>query len=343
MIRALFQDKRFLVGFIFVFGLFVASIVYEFVKEYLNVRQGLLYDDHMNLLGAAPFPPSWMFPLGTDSRGYDMLYKGIEGAKYTIGFALIVAFLRLLLSSGVGVFRAMFTKPLPSKPSNVLDSFQYLPMALLCYFILKPVVYINPRFGVLETLVFETVIITLVAVPTVSVLIANEIEVILQREFIVSARTLGSGKFHILLKHVRPHVWPRLMIIFVQQVIQVLLILLHLGLFTLFLGGTLRERTLTDWVYYSSTNDWASVFGFHYSEVNLFPWIPLSMVLFFGVTLVFLNFMLEGMKDVFSGRQEVPAVRKKRRRRDKERAVGDASVALGDEAFTAVNRNDFSV
>ena len=259
MIRQLLKSKTIILGTLFFILLIAISFLYTFVlKNHLTLRTTILFDQHKNLLGRAPFPPSMRFPLGTNDAGDNILYVLIDGAKYTILFALCVAIFRVSIGALFGITRALYGLKIKSMLSDVFQALQTVPVALLVYFILQPVINdtdrvvnfhksieyagsqqgLPPNFGISTTIIFEAIILTVIALPTVSRLIGNETQLIMRNEFIMSARTLGSNRWQLLKKHLIPHLFPKLLIIFLQQLVQALLIIMHLGVLMLFFGGT---------------------------------------------------------------------------------------------------------
>jgi peptide/nickel transport system permease protein len=143
---------------------------------------------------------------------------------------------------------------------------------------------------------YEIILLTLLALPTVSLVIGNEISIILKKEFIQSARTLGASSFFILRKHVIVHVYRRLLIIFTQQVIQVLLILAHLGLFELYLGGTKIDYSIMQTAPITTTYEWSGLIGDYFDLFIAYPWIPLAPIGAFTLTILALNLILRGLE-----------------------------------------------
>lgn len=321
MIRQLFKNKLFLLGFIFIIVVLASSFIYTFLlKDMVTLKTSILFDSSKKLIGRAPFPPSARFPLGTDDAGNNMLYLILDGAKFTILFALSVAMLRVVIGGALGIFRAMFGVKFTSTPSNFFQSLQTVPVALLLYFILQPVIYdtdkvvnyqkvinyagslqgLPPSFSTTQTVIFEVVVLTLIAIPTVSRLVGNETQLILRNEFIESAQTLGGSKWHLLKRHIFPHLFPKILIVFIQQMVQALLIIMHLGILQLFFGGTKVVVYHIETTIDPKTFEWSALIGDRFDKLGVTPWVPLAPIIMFTLSILALNFMLEGMKEVFT-------------------------------------------
>ena len=281
-----------------------SSLYYFIVYQDVVPQTSMLYDQVGNLVDRSPFPPLQVPPFGTDKYGYHLLDQIIVGAKYTIGIALLVASMRMALSFVAGILGGTYFRRTLRSTSGFVDAMQYIPISLLCYFILSGVLMENGmegtfQFSFLERIVFEIVILTVVALPTTTTLISNETNAIWGKGFIEGAKTLGGSRVHILTKHILPHLGPRMVIIFLQQMINVLILLLHLGLLKLFFGGTFfnPDPILGD-EYRSVSSEWSGLIGSTYQFLPYNSWIPLVPILFFVLVIFSMNLMLEGFKQL---------------------------------------------
>jgi peptide/nickel transport system permease protein len=317
----LLKNPYFLFGFLIIGGMLVGSFVHQYVYD-SEIKQTMwLLDENNDLIDAAPLPPSKDAWLGTDRNGNHLFMMLLSGAKYTLIFAFMVGFLRVLFSLGVGILYGTFFMKYKRYIDGFVDAFHYIPLTLISIFILYPILWETPMgftYSFTERLVLQALILTLLAVPITSVLIGNEINEILKREFILGAKTLGGTKFHVLWKHVRPHLFARLAIIYGQQVVQVLLVLVHLGLFSLFLGGTDICYGCPGAVPETMTYEWSGMLGnSHISIQTNAKWIFYAPIIFFAVSILAMNFMIEGFKRVVNDRSYLLSKVKKKKRMKK--------------------------
>jgi peptide/nickel transport system permease protein len=202
-----------------------------------------------------------------------------------------------------------------------------MPAALLVFFMVNPIIAID-QFSFWEKAVFEMLIIVWIAVPNTSILIKEEINIIEREEFITSAKIMGGTFFHILFKHVMPHLWPKLILMYVQQVIAVLLILAHLGILGLFFGGTVFRYFTQDLpLPTSESNEWSGLLGVYYYQLRLAPWLVVYPVLCFASVIMAFNFMAEGIK---RAGEQLPGRKKgKTREASKEKqAIDDQNLSF---------------
>ncbi|MGA9290622.1 MAG: ABC transporter permease subunit [Anaerobacillus sp.] len=303
MLRTAIRNPMFVTGSLIVFILFGTSIFYWIFYNDQIPQTFMLYNEKGNLIDRSPLSPAQVFPFGTDKYGYHLFEQIIIGAKYTIGIAFLVASMRMALSFVGGVLAGTYLQKLLKRTSGFVDAMQYIPISLLSYFVLAGVLMENGMEGTFqytftERVIFEVVILTAVAIPTTTVLISNETDAVWRKEFIEGAKTLGGSRIHILNKHIFPHLGPRMMIIFLQQMINALVLLLHLGLLKLFFGGTFYnpDPILGD-EYLSVSSEWSGLIGSTYNRLPYETWIPLIPILFFVLVILGVHFALEGFKN----------------------------------------------
>ncbi|WP_349632591.1 ABC transporter permease subunit [Neobacillus sp. SuZ13] len=121
---------------------------------------------------------------------------------------------------------------------TLFEQFSVVPQTIIAYFILYSVLWMP--LDVFHTpfwkrALFETFILVMIAIPNLSLQVANEMRLIEKESFIEASRTLGAGKTRIFFKHIVPHVCEKSILLFGQQFIQCLQLLAHLGFMKLFL------------------------------------------------------------------------------------------------------------
>ncbi len=295
MIKNIWKDPLFIVGFLFVFGLLVASFYHLIVldneiyeEQYINNEEGMPIEK-------APFEPSSHYWFGSDRMGADLFSQIISGAKYTLGIALVVSLLRVGLSF-LGSFLLWRAGRVMPFIKGLSQSFYYIPSALLIFFVVGPIIQLE-NYTFWEKAFFEMLLIIAIAVPNTSILIKEEINLIEKEEFITSAKLMGGSRLRILSKHILPHLWPKLLLIYVQQVIAVLLLLAHLGILGVFFGGTtMREFTNEYEIPASDSNEWSGLIGGYYYQLRLAPWLVFFPVFSFAAVILAFNFIAEGIK-----------------------------------------------
>lgn len=305
-VKQLFKHPLFISGFSFLFLLFLASVIHAIFFNGVVPETKYLYEDGV-IAKKAPFSPMDISPLGTGAGGRHVMYMLLQGAKFTIGIAIAVAACRIFISLFVALFFNIFLSRFHQYVSGLLNAFYYIPAALICYVLLEHILIIgaldDDPYTFLQKVVFELVILVLIAIPGTSLLIANQVDQIYKYEFITAAKLLGGRRRHILQKHVFPHIWPRLLIQFVQEIVQVLVLLIHMGFFHLLFGGTLAMKGTggTPDIYISLSSEWSGLVGNGFNSLEFIPWYFFSAMVAFTLVILAFNFIVRGMENVFFG------------------------------------------
>jgi peptide/nickel transport system permease protein len=310
MIR-LFCNRLFLFGITLIGGLLVISFLYSYyLKEIIPTPEFMLYDDNNRLIDKAPYPPSWQHPFGVDRYGEDVFWKVVDGAKYTIAIALVVSIFRVLLGTLSGIVYAFYLSRFRTLVDAVIRAYRFIPIIFLTLLFLVPLQLAALETGSGKTsMPLQMVILIVAALPMLTGLIGNEISVFLKNEFIDCSRLLGAGNLHLLRKHVIPYLRPRLLLYVVQQTVQTLLLLVHLGVLGVLVGG-IKEVVKGDIfkpekAVLSLSNEWSGLIGLSYRELMLDQWIVLGPCIAFSVSIFAFNLIAKGIEQVLSERKYV--------------------------------------
>jgi peptide/nickel transport system permease protein len=301
------RSVKFWIGFSIIAGLISASFIFAIFFD-SHVRQvQILYDDDMNMIDAAPFNPSLMFPMGTDRLGYDTSMKILQGAKFTLVSVIGIGIFRVLFSFLLAIPMAFY---MPEKIRKGLDqllsSFYFIPLTIVVVFILSPVLTEQLKmpgwkeyffYSFTERISIEIIVLTLLVVPLLGSMISNMMASALKEDFIEGTRVLGASKWRIFRKHVMPHLLPQLVIVWCQQCVQVLIIFTHLGYFKLFFGGTdLDFNPFIKDPPTSMSNEWSGLVGDYYNLIQMNPVNALGPIVMFGVAIYAFQLMSEGFQ-----------------------------------------------
>ena len=314
MALRLIKRPSFLIGFLFLAGMLFASLVYSWVFNDYIPNPDLIKDKTGQMI-APPYSPTEYSPFGTDNFGRNLLYVIVVGAKYTIGLTIIITALRIIPSLLFALFNYFYLGKALRLVKNVLDAFNYFPVTLLAFLLLNWLIIWGPMmdfegnfpFSNTESMYIYIALLVLIGIPSLTLLLTNEIEKIMGYEFIESARVLGASKRHFIWKHIKPFLLPQLIIVFLREFITVLLLVAHLGLLDIFIGGrTAREDLFGNKEYLSATNEWAGLIGTSWNFLmTAHPWITIIPVLFITLTILAAKMMLSGlMKEVSSDKRK---------------------------------------
>ncbi|MCD5323461.1 MULTISPECIES: ABC transporter permease [Pontibacillus] len=215
--------------------------------------------DGKGIVVAPPVEPFTVpaYPLGTDKFGYDLVTKLLHGAKYTIGIAVVTALLKMVTGSIIGLYAGTL-KSESSWWKAVENSVSYIPAFLILYFVLQPIT-INPDLESMKLIFIFIILMTILSLPSTIASVRKQTREIVKKEYVDVARTLGARRNRLVWKHIFPQLKEGLLIMFVMEIVFVMTVMGQLGIFHLFMGGTIKQTNPT--LYLSMTNEWAGLIG----------------------------------------------------------------------------------
>lgn len=311
LFKRLLKKKLFLAGFSFIAGCFFVSLFYFIFFDDHIPMASLLYGENGKPL-PAPYSGSVVPPFGTDEFGRNIAVVLLVGAKYTIGAALLITVLRVVPAIFIGLFLQFFLKGFKRPLKSIADAITYFPITLLAFLMLnwatREGVLMQediPSFG-MQVLLYLSVL-SLIFIPLNSVLIANEVELIFRKDFIECSRTLGAGTWRLITHHIRPFLIPQLFVILIRDFIQTLILMAHLGILGIFIGGTVfMENLFGRSTAASRSGEWAGALGMWWDYLwTSYPWIAFIPIIFLTLLILAAKAMLDSLVTVLSSEEEV--------------------------------------
>jgi len=157
--------------------------------------------------------PSWTHPLGTDQLGRDTLARMIRGGQISIAVGLTAMLLALFLGTLVGVSAGYF-KRLDGILMRITDLFLALPLLpLLLVMVMLFREPLSAAFGT-ETGIFILMVSAIGItswMPTARI-VRGDVLALKEREFILSARSIGTTPYKMILRHILPNVLSPIMV-----------------------------------------------------------------------------------------------------------------------------------
>lgn len=253
-----------------------AIVISSYTLEY-QMKNG-----HIKLVsGTDPAPPSFIHPFGIGDYGSDIFLQVLIFARTPIFYSFLIGFIRIVFSLVLGFLLVYL-----SKWTNCLDwmfeTFQYIPTILLAILLLSPLQMIQANMPN-QWIVYTVTVLILLGIPNLAQLIANEIRLFLQYEFVKCSKSLGGTPFHIYKLHIKPFLLSKLFIWFNQQMLQVLILMMHLSLFQVLpfsVGGTV--------FFISETSQ----------QLNRLPWVAFGPVILYAFVILAMYMVTSGIKQV---------------------------------------------
>ncbi|MGI1805105.1 ABC transporter permease subunit [Exiguobacterium sp. TDN 0502] len=333
MHRTLIRDPIFWFCLFLLTGLLLLSFGNTIFRDGKVDHIANLYSKDGTFLATSPLKPSSDQWLGTDRSGNDLFQMMIEGFKWTVGACTVVALGRMLLSLAIGVPLAFRNARVNRYLKLVLDGFLVLPLSLVSLLLLfTSLIFLDstvvpPLFNRVS---FEVTVLILLGLPSLSLYLIAETRQLLSQEFMIVARTLGGSPWYRFRRHIWPHLVPTLTIVFMQQFIQTLMLLVHLSLFGIFFAGTVN---LNEGIA-PSIFEWASMFGYYYHQFSATSWFNhMFLVPLIGLALVvfFSNLFMSRLERAFRFRQQLKPIK-----RSPSRAQDEAAATSMVDPFTPV-------
>ncbi|GGI13307.1 ABC transporter permease [Gottfriedia solisilvae] len=288
-----------LIGCFMIIGLIAFSFIYTyFIKDTLNPPPTFLYNDEGKMIGTYGYPPSLTYPFGVDRFGRDVFWMVVDGAKYTIAIALVVAFIRVLFGILFGIFYGFTGKKFETIVNPFINAFRFVPAVII----------VLPIFQMLQSgiggnqfkiISLQILLISFIAIPILTSTIGDEVKEFLKNDFILSSKVIGAGNMWLRRKHVFPFLRTRILLLFVQQTIQVLFLLTQLGVFRLFIGGAVTLFIDDgDGRNMSKANEWAAMIGSNFFELSIDPWVIIGPSIAFILTIFAFNLIKLGIERI---------------------------------------------
>ncbi|MEW5784020.1 MAG: ABC transporter permease subunit [Bacillota bacterium] len=242
----------------------------------------------------APAPPSRANWFGTNRWGYDILTLLLYGARYTVFSVITVALVRVVLGGLAGLLLGLYTEL--KSPSFNFSCLGVLPLFVIVYFFVFGI-NINSTLSPWTLVLLQVSLLSIFGIPGVAAVIQQKTGEIKKQEFVLAARTIGAGKWRLAFKHILPFLKETLVILAVHESIAVLNIQGQLGIFNMFLGGTVF--TPNPMLFHSRTHEWAGLVGQAKNYVSANQWILAFPLLAFMIALVSLYYLSRGLEDYY--------------------------------------------
>ncbi|MEK6754301.1 MAG: dipeptide/oligopeptide/nickel ABC transporter permease/ATP-binding protein [Chloroflexota bacterium] len=148
-------------------------------------------------------PPSAAHWLGTDDAGQDVLTNFIFGARVSLTIGFFAAFISLVIGGVLGIIAGFYggrTEELIMRFTDIMLVIPDLPLMMVVIALTKPSI-----FNII-------LVIGLLYWTTTARMVRSQTLAVKSRKFVLRARAIGSGKRHIIRRHILPLVLPILVV-----------------------------------------------------------------------------------------------------------------------------------
>ena len=299
--------RKTLIGAAILLVIFLASCLYPFYGPLDFRHMDFIEDKAGNILGRPPYPPSLSHIFGTSRNGEDMFLLLLYGAKFTLLIAFSTAVLRVLAGGFFGLFLALWAPFLTSFFKDFFLAFRYIPSILIAIILMAPIVGSFNDVPMFSLIFCQLMILVFLGFPSTVITTVDLTNELLQTSFIQSSFLMGASKLHVVKRQLLPYLRSYGLLLFVQQLLSTLQIIMHLGIFGYFLGG-LNRAGIFGWdapggpvTPATKTYEWAGLIGQGFKDFTYAPWTVFAPVLGFFLVIAIVNMMKKEIEDNILG------------------------------------------
>ena len=230
-------------------------------------------------------PPFWQArgsldtPLGTDQFGRDVWSRILYGARISLSIGVLATLLGAAVGVTAGVFAGYYRGKVDAIVMRIVDLNLAFPLILLA---LAIAAILGPS---LRNLVLVMALTTWMIYARVVRGITLSLR---EREFVQAARAIGATNRRIMLRHILPNLLAPVMVIFTLELARVILMESALS----FLGLGVPPPTPT----------WGRILAEGRNYLTVAPWIATFPGLAISVTVLGVNFLGDGLRDLLDPR-----------------------------------------
>lgn len=172
-------------------ALYIAGFLAPLIAPYAQSQQ-------LDIVALKDQSPSLAHPFGTDSYSRDVLSRVLYGTRVSLTVATLAMLVAAMIGTTYGLVAASFGNVVDAILMRLLDAMLSIPRVLLLIAVLalwNPV----PLWGLI-------LLLGATGWFDVSRLVRAEALAMRERDFVVAARALGSGRRRIMLRHLLPNV-----------------------------------------------------------------------------------------------------------------------------------------
>ena len=225
--------------------------------------------------------PTRVFLLGTDGFGRDVLSRVIHGARVSLRIGLMVVVMNAILGTLIGA-GAGSVRSLDNVVMRVMDGLMAFPAILLA-------IALAATLGASELNV--VLALTIAYAPRTARLVRASVLVVREQEYVQAARAAGAGYWRILFRHILANSMSPLIV----QLTFIFAVSVLAEAVLSFIGVGPPPPTPT----------WGNVIAEGRNYIREAPWISLLPGIAIGITVLGLNLLGDGLRDVLDPRIKV--------------------------------------
>lgn len=227
-------------------------------------------------------PPSLAHLFGTDALGRDVFSRVVYGAQIALWVGFIVVLVEALIGVSLGVIAGYYNGKIDKLISAITDivwSFPTIVLALGVVMVLGP--------GITQVVVA----IAITSWPGFTRVIRAKVQSMVNREFVLAARSIGESDLNIILRYLLPNTIPTILV-----------------LATLTLPSAIISTTALSFLGFGAqppTPDWGAMLSEGASLLMKAPWVATFPGVFIVITALGFNLLGDGLRDLLDPKLKV--------------------------------------
>lgn len=223
---------------------------------------------------------TWSHPLGTDSRGRDILIRIIYGSRISMTVGLVATFIGLVGGTVIGAVSGYYGGWVDDVLMRTIETIYSIPFLVL-------IIAFMAALGTRDVM-FATIGVGIAIIPVFARLIRSRVLSVREEEYVEAARAAGVKDSRIILRHIIPNSFAPVM---VQATLQIgICILIVAGLSFLGYGAQ------------PPTPDWGQMLAESRNFMIPNPWLSVWPGLAILLTVMGFNLFGDGLQDALDPR-----------------------------------------
>jgi peptide/nickel transport system permease protein len=162
------------------------------------------YNPILNNTGVPLAAPSASHLFGTDQYGRDLFSRVIYGARTSLGIALATALIAAATATALGIVGAYYQRSIDFVLQRIVDTLLAIPTIVF-------LIAIMVTFGVtIPNIILALAVSTAIGMIRI---IRSSALIVINKDYIGAARSIGAGGPWIMLRHVLPNVFPTTLVL----------------------------------------------------------------------------------------------------------------------------------
>lgn len=144
-------------------------------------------------------PPSAQFPFGTDNNGRDVYSLTLWGSRASLIVGLVASLISIVLGTTIGLGAGFYGKVSDEVLMRFTDFFLVIPWFPL-------MIVFSMLMG--RTFLNVIIVIGITSWPSTARIVRSQVLSVKEKAFVERAKSVGSGNWRIISKHILPNIFP---------------------------------------------------------------------------------------------------------------------------------------